>query len=81
MALKAVVTVHLKPGVLDPQGRAVAEALHGLGYGEVGETRIGKRIEMDLDTADAVSAKARVEEMAAKLLANPVIESFAVDIV
>jgi phosphoribosylformylglycinamidine synthase subunit PurS len=81
MALKAIVTVHLKPGVLDPQGRAVAEALHGLGYDEVGETRIGKRIEMDIASADPVVAKARAEEMAAKLLANPVIESFAVEIV
>ena len=80
MTLKAVVTVHLKPGVLDPQGRAVAEAPHGLGYGEVGETRIGKRIEMELDATDPSTAKARVEEMAARLLANPVIESFAVEI-
>jgi phosphoribosylformylglycinamidine synthase subunit PurS len=59
----------------------VAEALHGLGYAEVGETRIGKRIEMDVEGTDRALAKARVEEMAAKLLANPVIESFAVEIV
>lgn len=81
MGLKAIVTVHLKPGVLDPQGRAVAEALHGLGYHEVGETRIGKRIELEIDGADAAAAKGRVQEMAAKLLANPVIESYAVEIV
>jgi phosphoribosylformylglycinamidine synthase subunit PurS len=81
MALKAVVTVHLKPGVLDPQGRAVAEALHGLGYAEVGETRIGKRIEMDLDVEDRQTAQTRAQEMAAKLLANPVIERFSVEIV
>lgn len=76
----AVVHVRLKAGVLDPQGRAVAEALHGLGFGEVSEARIGKTIEIELDETDPAVAKERAGEMARRLLANPVIESFSVEI-
>lgn len=78
--LKARVHVRLKPGVLDPQGRAVAEALHGLGFAEAVDARVGKLIEIDLDSADPVAARARVEDMSRKLLANPVIESFTVEV-
>jgi phosphoribosylformylglycinamidine synthase len=78
--MKAMVHVRLKSGVLDPQGRAVAEALHGLGFAEAKDARVGKLIEIDLDETDPVRAKARAEEMAKKLLANPVIESFTVEV-
>jgi phosphoribosylformylglycinamidine synthase len=78
--MKAVVTVMLKNGVLDPQGKAIGQALHGLGFGGVGEVRMGKVIELELAEADPVVAKARATEMARKLLANMVIESFTVEV-
>jgi phosphoribosylformylglycinamidine synthase subunit PurS len=78
---KARVTVMLKSGVLDPQGKAIGQALHGLGFSGVGEVRAGKIIELELAEADAAKAKAQAEEMARKLLANTVIESFRVDII
>ena len=77
---KAVVTVMLKTGVLDPQGKAIGQALHGLGFAGVGEVRAGKVIELELAETDAAAAKAQAEEMARKLLANTVIESFKVEI-
>ncbi len=79
-ALKAVITVMLKPGVLDPQGRAIGHALHGLGFDGVGEVRAGKVIELELAETDATRARASAEAMARKLLANTVIESFRVDL-
>jgi phosphoribosylformylglycinamidine synthase subunit PurS len=79
--MKALVTVRLKKGVLDPQGRAIADALHGLGFTEAIDARVGKVIEIELDETDAVRAEARAKEMAIKLLANPVIESWSVEIV
>jgi phosphoribosylformylglycinamidine synthase len=78
--MKAVVTVMLKSGVLDPQGKAIGQALHGLGFANVGEVRAGKVIELELDETDAARGKIQAEEMARKLLANLVIESFKVDI-
>ena len=78
--MKATVTVMLKPGVLDPQGKAIGQALHGLGFAGVGEVRAGKIIELDLSESDPAAAKAQAEEMARKLLANTVIESFRVDV-
>ena len=78
--MKAVVTVMLKSGVLDPQGKAIGQALHGLGFGNVGEVRAGKVIELDLAETDPAHARAQAEDMARKLLANLVIESFRVDI-
>lgn len=78
--IRARVHVRLKSGVLDPQGRAVADALQGLGYAEALDARVGKVIELDLDETDPARAKARASEMAARLLANPVIESFEVEI-
>jgi phosphoribosylformylglycinamidine synthase len=78
--VKAVVTVMLKPGVLDPQGRAIGQALHGLGFAGVGEVRAGKVIELDLAETDPARARESAEAMARKLLANPVIESFRVDL-
>jgi len=78
--MKARVTVTLKAGVLDPQGKAIGNALHGLGFPEVGEVRAGKLIELELDGADPAAARARVEEMCRKLLANAVIEDYAIEI-
>jgi phosphoribosylformylglycinamidine synthase len=78
--MKAVVTVMLKNGVLDPQGKAIGQALSGLGFEGVGEVRAGKVIEVEIAETDPARAKAAVEDMARKLLANTVIESFKVEI-
>jgi len=74
--LRAKVIVMLKPGVLDPQGRAVRGGLHSMGYEEVEEVRVGKEIVLTLDDMAEEKARARVKEMCEKLLANPVIEEF-----
>ena len=78
--MKAVVTVMLKQGVLDPQGKAIGHALHNLGFEGVGEVRAGKVIELELDEADPAQARSRAEDMARRLLANTVIESFRVEV-
>lgn len=80
--MRARVYVTLKPSVFDPQGRVVADALVSLGYEDVRDVRQGKFFEVDLDgAADRSAAEARVSEMADRLLANPVIESYRVEIV
>ncbi|MDE2319239.1 MAG: phosphoribosylformylglycinamidine synthase subunit PurS [Rhodospirillales bacterium] len=79
--MKAIVTIMLKNGVLDPQGKAIGHALNNLGYAQVGEVRMGKIIELELTETDAAKAKTEAEEMARKLLANTVIEGFKVEIV
>ena len=79
--MKAVVTIMLKNGVLDPQGKAIGHALNNLGFPQVGEVRAGKIIELELTETDRAMAQAAVEDMANKLLANMVIESFKVEIV
>ena len=79
--MKARVTIMLKDGVLDPQGEAIRHALGGLGHKGVSGVRQGKLIELDLDAADAASAKAEVEKMCEGLLANTVIEKYSVEIV
>jgi phosphoribosylformylglycinamidine synthase subunit PurS len=76
--MKAIVTVTLKPGVLDPQGKAIGHALETLGFSGVGEVRAGKVIEIALAETDPAKARAQAEEMAKKLLANSVIENFRV---
>ena len=78
--MKATVTVMLKPGVLDPQGKAIGHALNTLGFDNVGEVRAGKVIELELAEADPERARAAAEQMAIRLLANPVIESFRVSL-
>ena len=78
--MKATVHVTLKDGVLDPQGKAIGNALHGLGFDEVGEVRQGKLIELEIDGDDPEAAKARLDEMCRKLLANPVIERYAIEV-
>lgn len=80
MSLKARVTVMLKPGVLDPQGKAIGSALAGLGFDGVGEVRMGKVIELQLAETDPARAEAAARAMAEKLLANTVIESFRVEL-
>ena len=80
--MKAIVTVDLKTGVLDPQGKAVSETLVRLGYDEVSGARIGKRIELDLEDGMARDkAEARVREMCESLLANTVIEKYSIELV
>jgi phosphoribosylformylglycinamidine synthase len=74
--MKASVYVTIKAGVLDPQGNAVQDALHALGFGEVGKVRIGKYMELTLNTDDKEAAARRVREMCEKLLANTVIEDY-----
>ena len=76
--MKARVVVTLKRSVLDPQGQAVGRALASLGFAEVQGVRLGKIIELDLDTKDAGEARKRIESMCEKLLANTVIEEFKV---
>jgi phosphoribosylformylglycinamidine synthase len=78
--MKAVVHVFLKPGVLDVQGKAVQTALHGLGWSDVDNTRVGRVIEFDLAGEDETQGKARVEAMCERLLANPVIEGYRVEV-
>ncbi len=78
--MKATVTVMLKDGVLDPQGRAIGQALHNLGFAEVGEVRAGRVIELELAAQDEAAARVQAEAMARKLLANQVIERFSVEI-
>ncbi len=78
--LKAIVTVMLKPGVLDPQGKAIGHALQTLGFEGVGEVRAGKVIELELSEHDPAQARAVAEDMARRLLANTVIEGFHVEI-
>ena len=79
--LKVIVTVMLKPGVLDPQGKAIGHALQDLGFEGVSEVRAGKVIEMELAETDPERARDVAGEMARKLLANTVIESFRVEVV
>jgi len=74
--MKTRVIVTLKPGVLDPQGKAVHHALTGLGFGGVNDVRVGKIVELDL--ADGTETAA-IEEMCRKLLANTVIENFRIE--
>ncbi|WP_026940858.1 phosphoribosylformylglycinamidine synthase subunit PurS [Hellea balneolensis] len=78
--MKAIIHVGLKPGVLDPQGRAISRSLNDLGFDEVSAARQGKVIELDLTGDDSAAAKTRVTEMCEKLLANTVIESYRVEI-
>lgn len=79
--MKARVTVTLKQGVLDPQGAAIAQALGTLGFSGVQGARQGKVIELDLAETDAGAARDQVAQMCEKLLANTVIETYAVEIV
>ena len=78
--MKVRVQITLKPGVLDPQGKAIAHALEALGFDGVNEVRQGKYLELDLAETDPEQARSAVEAMCARLLTNPVIESYAIDV-
>ncbi|GGJ16855.1 phosphoribosylformylglycinamidine synthase subunit PurS [Neoroseomonas lacus] len=78
--MKARVYVMPKNGVLDPQGKAIGHALEGLGFAGVNDVRAGKVIELDLAETNPDAARKTAEEMARKLLANTVIESFRVEL-
>jgi phosphoribosylformylglycinamidine synthase len=77
--MKVRVLVRLKRSILDVQGAAVQRALAGLGYDDVRELRVGKLIEVDVDAASAEQARARVDEMCRRLLANTILEEFTVE--
>ncbi len=79
--MKAKIHITLKNGVLDPQGKAVQTALAGLGFTGVNDVRQGKFIELELTEADRAKAEAQVDDMCKKLLANTVIENYAIEIV
>ncbi len=74
------VSVHIVPrkGLLDPQGKAVSDALHALGFAEVEDTRIGRHIVLDVKAESAVAAELSVTAMCDKLLANPVTEDYQI---
>jgi phosphoribosylformylglycinamidine synthase PurS subunit len=72
--------VSLKTVVNDPQGLVVTDALHSLGYPEVGATRVGKFISLEVTGEDAATARARVDEMCRRLLCNGVIEEYRFDL-
>ena len=78
--MRARVFVTLKKSVFDPQGQTIADALHSMGYGSVEDVRQGKYFELDLATTDAAQARTLASEIADKLLATPVIESYRVDV-
>jgi phosphoribosylformylglycinamidine synthase subunit PurS len=78
--VKARVHITLKGGVLDPQGKAIAHALGSLGFSGVADVRQGKFIEIELKETDRAKAKEAVEAMCRKLLANTVIENYAIDL-
>ena len=78
--MKLIVEVMPKQGILDPQGKTVQQALHQLGYEEVVSVRVGKRVELEVDTNDEAVAIQRAEEMADTLLANENVESYRVHV-
>ena len=78
--MRARVFVTLKPSVFDPQGRTIAESLHSMGYGSVSDVRQGKYFELELDAQSADQARALASEVADKVLANPVIESYRIEL-
>jgi len=78
--MKAIVTVMLKKGIFDPQGRAVQNGLISIGFDKVKGVRVGKQLEIELDTSDRAAAEASVHDMCDKMLANPVVESYSFEI-
>jgi phosphoribosylformylglycinamidine synthase len=78
--MKARITITLKPGVLDPQGKAIEGALHALGFRVAGNVRQGKYIEVEVAENDPTKARAEVERMCKELLANTIIENYAYEL-
>ena len=79
--MKVRVRVTLKPGILDPQGKAIGNALAALGFNGVGEVRQGKLIEIELSETDPARLRHQAEAMCKELLANPVTEDYAIEII
>lgn len=79
--MKAKIHITLKNGVLDPQGRAIAQALHNMGHKDVEEVRQGKYMEVDLATTDKGTAKQTIEKICSSLLANTVVENYSYELV
>ncbi len=77
--MRATVLVRPKPGILDPQGEAVESSLRHLGF-EVRDARVGRLVELDVETNDPADARAQLERMCEQLLANPLIESFEIEL-
>jgi phosphoribosylformylglycinamidine synthase subunit PurS len=77
--MKATVLVRPKPGILDPQGQAVESSLRELGF-SVGDARVGRLVDLELGASDPVTARAEVERMCEQLLANPLIESYEIEL-
>ena len=77
--MKATVLVRPKDGILDPQGQAVESSLRQLGFA-VGEARIGRVVDLEVESNDAAGARAEVERMCEQLLANPLIESYEIEL-
>ena len=77
--MKATVLVRPKPGILDPQGQAVESSLRHLGFA-VAEARVGKLVELDVDADDETEARTQLERMCEQLLANPLIESYEIEL-
>jgi phosphoribosylformylglycinamidine synthase len=75
---RAAVRIVPRRGILDPQGKAVADALHTLGFPEVRDVHVGRHVEVELDAADADTARTALTSMCERLLANPVIEDFEI---
>jgi phosphoribosylformylglycinamidine synthase PurS subunit len=79
--MKVRVRVTLKPGILDPQGKAIGNALAALGFGGIGEVRQGKVIEIEIAETDPARIRQQTEAMCKQLLANPVTEDYAIEII
>jgi phosphoribosylformylglycinamidine synthase PurS subunit len=79
--MKAKIHITLKNGVLDPQGKAIASTLHHMGFNDVADVKQGKFIEIELSGSDTAKAKAQLEEMCQKLLANTVVENYQIELV
>jgi phosphoribosylformylglycinamidine synthase PurS subunit len=77
---EARIEVGHRPGILDPQGGVIERALPALGYGNVSHVRVGKSIRLAVEAPDEASARTQVEEMCRRLLANPVIEDFTIEL-
>ena len=77
--MRATVLVRPKPGILDPQGQAVESSLRQLGFA-VGDARVGRVVDLEVDANDPGSARAEVERMCEQLLANPLIESYEIEL-
>ena len=80
LKLKAKISVYLKPGILDPQGKAVGHAIKHLDYNNVESVRIGKYIEVEFNSNDEEQVKKDADEICNKLLANPVMENYNIEI-